>query len=351
MARTENTEKSLVNKFVNAIAYLDDIKTIHTDHNLTNVRARLLGSGGAASNDVVRALEVLGIANAIAARYPSTSQHRDHASGAAGRASMLYAGFDRWFSDHNATAGAGSSAPASGEGDDGYRAFLLTHLDWVHKGSTVHDDAPADTSTCLCPVTAYLQLILRYTPVEDWAAAATDPDASPLAFAWEWARNSPGIGRQMADVAVLVTMGRHVYRSMAYAPAKAEEERMLAAISIRGTFLNEGVWAALRVVAKDSLTAAVTWLRTSPSDSDNYKRKRELSEAEELLATVQSAAERLGEAGKQYAQLLVEDQMAEKREAVVDSIRVAAGFILSKAEPPVPEKVLLVIAGLAEAGQ
>jgi hypothetical protein len=220
---------------------------------------------------------------------------------------------------------------------DGYRTFLLKKLDWVHK------DASADASTCLCPVTAYLQLILRHTPIEDWAVAATDPDASPLAFAWAWARKSPGIGRQTADVAVLVTMGRHVDRLM----AERAEQRKSAAAKIA---LTERVWSALRSVVKDCLTGAAKWLRASPSDSDNYKRI-EPADGEELRACVRNAAELLGEAGERYAQLLGEKDVAQECEGVVDSIRSLAGFILSKAEPPVPEKVLLAITGLAMAGQ
>ena len=209
MAQTidaENQAKSfaLQQKFLDAIPYLDDITTIHTDPNIESLRANMVrgGGNGAMSDDNVRAFEVWGIANAVAARFSSTPQHHAHAIEASFAASLLLT----WFFNYDATARVGANASTSGEGHDGYRAYLLKHLDWVHK------EASADASTCLCPVTAYLQLILRYTPMEDWAAAATDPDpdASPLAFAWAWARKSPGIGRVTADVAVLVTMGRHV---------------------------------------------------------------------------------------------------------------------------------------------
>jgi hypothetical protein len=94
--------------------------------------------------------------------------------------------------------------------------------------------------------------------MKDWAAAVAEPDSSPLAFAWEWARTSPGIGRQTADVAVLVTMGRHVHQLMAYEPVRAEEMRRSAATKNRTKLLNEGVWAALRGVVKDCFTEAAT---------------------------------------------------------------------------------------------
>ena len=242
-----------------------------------------------------------------------------------------------------------------GGSNDGYRAFLLRNLDWVPRDATFRDGT-AHKSTYLCPVTAYLQIILRHTPVEDWAAAASaaaadHSDESPLAFAWIWARKSPGIGMQTADVAVLVTMGRHIHRVMAYAPVKAEEERKLAAGRRRYMFLREGVWAALREVAKHSLTEAVIWLQqASQSTADRYRREREDTEAKELLATVRSTAEGLGEAGNQYAQLHGVEQAAQKRDEVAGSIRAQAEFLLGKAEPLVPENVLLAVAGLAKAG-
>jgi hypothetical protein len=347
MARREATEKSPADTYVGAIAYLEDITKIDTDSNIANMRANLLrdGSNGAVSIDMVRALEVLGIAKAVAARF-STQQHHQHAIQAAGTAGMFSAAVCMWLAKRNVA--------AVGEGDGGYRAFLLRHLDWVHRDGTFCD-VPAHKSTCLCPVTAYLQLILRHTPVEDWAAAesaaaAAHSDASPLAFAWVWARKSPSIGRQTADVAVLVTMGRHIHRLMADVPVKAEEERSAAAIERRAMFFSEGASPALREVAKHFLAEAVTWLRASPSTCDQYRRKSEDIEAEELLATVRSVAEGLGEAGNQYAQLHGEEQAAQKRDEVVGSVRARAEFLLGKAEPPVPENVLLAVAGLAKAG-
>ena len=57
-----------------------------------------------------------------------------------------------------------------------------------------------------------------------------------------------------------------------------------------------------------------------------YKRRLESRDAEELRATVWNAAERLGEAGERYAQLLGEKDVQE-REGVVNSIRSRAEFI------------------------
>jgi hypothetical protein len=275
------TEKSSASKFVDATPHLYDITTIHTDPNIASIRANLMrgGSDGAVSDDIVRALEVLGIANAVAARFCSTPQHHAHATKAARHAGMILGAARQWV-DRDAAAGVGASTPASGEGDDGYRAFLLRCLDWVHKYGTVRDGASADTSTCLCPRTAYLQLILRHTPMEDWAAAVAEPDSSPLAFAWAWARTSPGIGRQTADVVVLVTMGRHVHRLMADVPVRAEEMRRSAATKNRTKLLTEGVWAALRGAVKDCLTEAATRLGDSLSDFKGYKRVSASDDAE-----------------------------------------------------------------------
>jgi hypothetical protein len=289
------------------------------------------------SDEMVQAAEIHGIADAVTARFCNTPQHHAHATEASINACVLLRVVRKWFADRNAGAGFGANTPTLGEGHDAYRAFLLRYLDWVHK------DASADA--CLFPVTTYLQLILRHTPMEDWAAAATDPDASPLAFAWAWARKCPGIGRQTADVVVLVAMGRHVNRLM----VEAEERRLDAAKNIA---LTERIWAALRGVVKDCLTGAATGLRASPSDFNSYKRMRiEPADAEELLAIVRNMAQLLKEAGERYAQLLGEKDEGKEREGVVDSIRSRVGFILSKAEPPVPEEVFLAITGLATAGQ
>jgi hypothetical protein len=144
-----------INRFVDAIAYLEDITTIHTDPNLASMRANLMrgGSDGAVSDDMVRVLEVLGIANVVDDRFRGTSKHHAHAIQAAFKAGILWAEAHKWLVHHDAGAG----APALGESDNGYRAFLLTRLDWVHKYGTVRDGASADASTCLCPVTAYYQ--------------------------------------------------------------------------------------------------------------------------------------------------------------------------------------------------
>ena len=101
------------------------------------------------------------------------------------------------------------------------------------------------------------------------------------------------------------------------------------------------------MVIKDSLIGVATRLQTPPSQSDNYKRLRERKEADELLAAVQDMAERLGEAGNQYAQLLGEQQMAQERKAVVELIRFQAELILSKTELPGSESVLEITRDLA----
>jgi hypothetical protein len=346
MVPTEAREMLLVVKFIGAIAYLEDITTIHTDPNLASMRTNLMrgGSDDAVSDDMVRAFEVLGIANAVDDRFRGTSKHHPHAIQAAFHAGTLFAEARKWLILRDAGAG----APALGESDNGYRAFLLTHLDWVHNYGTVRDGALADASTCLCPVTAYLQLILRNTPIEDWAVAAAEPDASPLAFAWAWARTSPSIGRQTADVAVLVAMGRQVHRLIVDAPLRAK--RAKAAAKDTTKILSEGVSVALAGAVKDCVIGAATWVRSSPSVFKDYKRVPEAEDAEELRMIVQNAAEKLGEQGERYAQLLGEKDVAQERERVVVSIRTLAGFILGKAEPPVPENVLLAVADLATAG-
>ncbi|KAJ7074214.1 hypothetical protein C8F01DRAFT_1043346 [Mycena amicta] len=289
-----------IDEFVDAIAGLEDITTFHTDPIVGSIRANLIMRD---AEETVSALEVLGIAKAVQARFRST-KHAHYAAHTMYHAAMFRSRVHSWF--------------IQPKGD--YHTFLFTQLDWVH-------------TTHLCPVTTYLQFILRNTPMLDWAAAATaDKDASPLAFAWVWARS---IGGQTADIAALVTMGCHVHRLMLNDERVKRKAAAETALDRFGTkFFKEGVWAALGVAVQD-FTA--TWLQP-PSELTNSKRALEAAAAEELQAMMQNAVERLRKQGEQYAQLLEEDDTPQEREAAASSIRALAGFILGKAD--VPERAL-----------
>ncbi|KAJ7222523.1 hypothetical protein GGX14DRAFT_664083 [Mycena pura] len=327
MATTKAGEIS-PNDFVDAIACLDDMTTIHTDNKLTRIRAKLLHDD-AISDDVVWALEVRGIAEAVVRRFRSTP-HQFDADEAACNAAMLKVDV------------ANGAWPDHSDEDTDYWP------DWVPVG-----DRSTDAHTRLCPATTYLQLILRNTPMEDWAAAFTDVDpdlaASPPGFAWALARRSPWVEARTAGVAVLVTMGRHVHRLMADEPERAEERRLAAEYHFGDVFVNEGFWAALGGGVKAGFMSAAKRLQPSPSPFENYKRGLEADDAKELLTEIQGAAERLGKAGERYAQLLAEKDGPRDRELedVVVSIRTLAGFIIGKAEPTVPRTVLLTVDGLA----
>jgi hypothetical protein len=101
MALTKVKERSPAIKFAEAIPHLDDITTIHTDPNIASLRANLIrgSSNAAASDNDVRALELFGIANAVAARFCSTPQHHAHATLAAFSACILSGGLFVRFSD------------------------------------------------------------------------------------------------------------------------------------------------------------------------------------------------------------------------------------------------------------
>ncbi|KAJ7070959.1 hypothetical protein C8F01DRAFT_1244634 [Mycena amicta] len=311
MASIDKENRQPVDDLVAAMGGLRDIRTFRTDPNVASMRANLLMCEG---EETVRAVEVIGIAKAVEARFRSTS-HSARARSATCHAWYMGSSISSWFGEHECKAD--------------YRTFLLTHLDWVHK------------DTRLCPVTAYLQLILRNMPVAHWpeaaAATAQQQDASPLAFAWVWARS---IGSQTADVAALVTMGCHVYRLMLIAD---NSKRWAARRETFGHKLfDEGIWAALGVAVQG-------WLRET-----NDKRmlvEPSTTDAEELQAMVKNAVDRLRKHGEQYAQLLGEEGMPvappEEREAVVGPIRALAALTLGKAEPPVPETILLALTDLA----
>jgi hypothetical protein len=137
MAPTKARAKLPVNKFVDAIAYLEDITTIHTDPNFASMRSNLMrgGSDGAVSDDMVRVLEVLGIANAVDPHFSGTSKHHAHGIQAAFDAGILSAEVRKWLMRRDT----GSGAHALGESDKGCRAFLLTRL-----GRCEHVPVPCD---------------------------------------------------------------------------------------------------------------------------------------------------------------------------------------------------------------
>ncbi|KAJ7070530.1 hypothetical protein C8F01DRAFT_975626 [Mycena amicta] len=313
----DRVRRQPIDDFVAAVGGLQDIKTFRTDPTVARMRANLVLREG---EETVRAVEVIGIAEAVEARFRlAQTNHSAWARGAA---------FHAWFM------GSSCWGPRVGEhehelegklkDDSDYRTILLRHLDWVH--------------IPLCPVTAYLQLILRNTPISDWAeaAATAQQDASPLAFAWVWARSIGFGGSQTADVVALITMSGNVYRLMLSAERR---KRWVARGETFGHKLwDEGIWAALGVAVKGWLARRETTVEPRATVTD----------AEELQATVKDAVVRLGRYGEQYAQLLGHGEDEEEREAVVGRIRALAGFILGKAEPPIPERHLLALTDLAK---
>ena len=84
---------------------------------------------------------------------------------------------------------------------------------------------------------------------------------------------------------------------MAYEPVRAEERRQAAcgngfleALAGESVAKDSGHRSG---VVKDRVTGAVTWLRASTSDFDNYKRELESREVEELRETVRNCWARL----------------------------------------------------------
>lgn len=112
---------------------------------------------------------------------------------------------------------------------DGFRDYLRGGwLYWVHQDvASENDNTLGHASSCLCPIMAYLQQMICITPMEHWAAGAVNSEDSPLGIAWGWARASPTIGRQTADVAVLVSMGcrikHYIWCSLLWREPRAEE--------------------------------------------------------------------------------------------------------------------------------
>lgn len=321
-----------------SVAALSHAVTTPADPRLASMRDDLLRDSRdpVALHNLVRAAEVLGIANAVATCFVNTPHHSS-ARHAAFRAGMLFGHAQKWFTHR-------SEAPAIGDSDDGYRALLFEHLDWVHQYGTLNDGASDNAHTCLSLFTTYLQLILCSTPMEDWAAAADPSHLSPLGLAWDWARASPAIRTHTVDVVVLVTMGRHIQRVVADVPVRAAE--MAAVPGFGSTLLDDGLWVSLGVVW-ERLRKTASRTRAPPSRSDYYAPITE----PDSMGALQSAAQLLREAGEQYAQLLSETDVASARvENIVNRIRTWTATIVAKAEPLAPPTVLKAVPGLSKTG-
>ena len=206
------------------------------------------------------------------------------------------------------------------------------------------DDGAADSAhTCVSPCTTYLQTILRFTPMEKWAAAAGPAHVSPLGWAWDWARASPAVGADTADVVMLVAMGCHVQRVVARELKKAAVQRAAAATFGR-KLVDDGLWAALGVVWERVQKTA------SPSPrSDHYASIAEDDGAD--LEALQRTARMLRETGEQYAQLLGETDVSPAHvQDVVNRLRMWTATIVTKAAPLAPPTVLDAIPGFATTG-
>ncbi|EIW83848.1 hypothetical protein CONPUDRAFT_163125 [Coniophora puteana RWD-64-598 SS2] len=322
-----------------AVAALKHAVTTRTDTSLISMRDNLLrdSRNPVALHILVGAAEVLGIANAVATCFVNTPHHR-HAQKAALRAGMLFGNAQKWFT-HS------SDVPAVEDGDNGYRALLLEHLDWVHQYGTFDNGSFDNTNTCLSPFTTYLQLTICSTPMEDWAEAAVPSHLSPLSLAWDWARTSPVIGTHTVDVVVLVTMGCHIQRVVADVPVKAAEE-MAAIPGFCSTLVNDGLWASFGVVW-GRLRKTMSSQHTATSRSDRYTPIAENDSSEAL----QQAAQLLRDTGEQYAQMLSEKDVASARvEDIVNRLHTWTAIIVAKAEPLAPPTILKAIPGLSKTG-
>lgn len=339
---------------------------IDTDDSIADMRADLShrSSSGAVSIHMIRALEVVGIAKALVARF-STSHHQGHAKYAYEYAARFSARINLWLSNHD----------IDHEARD-FRVYLLTQLDWVHVNcSSPGEDAASRPTSCLSPLTAYLQFIIWSTPQEDWATAlketnAGDWDASPLAFALTFARKSPTVGRQTADVATLVAMGRHVARLIGQTEVNLQQPKsgslasyirlcahlISSAPVITGlvTLLPpHGVSAAMDSAFTVLVGSAAANDHCSP---DQRRRSGNRPEARDDGATLQTAAEMLLTVGDQYAHVLREEQRPGQRDHLAAAIRSQTELLLSNAADFAPESakfapeyVLPAIASLAKA--
>lgn len=87
-------EESCINNFSNALASLDDMKTVHTDPNLASIRRGMRNvlqhdRSETISEHLTQAFALYGIAQALAFRFEGT-MHHEFAKGALRNTSMLF---------------------------------------------------------------------------------------------------------------------------------------------------------------------------------------------------------------------------------------------------------------------
>ncbi|TFL04613.1 hypothetical protein BDV98DRAFT_562554 [Pterulicium gracile] len=145
-------EESCINNFSNALASLDDMKTVHTDPNLASIRRGMRNvlqhdRSETISEHLTQAFALYGIAQALAFRFEGT-MHHEFAKGALRNTSMLFEEY-------------------------GFRELLCRFQDWVPQDSLTNDEA----SSCLCPIMGYLQQITCATKMEHWVEGAVNSEA------------------------------------------------------------------------------------------------------------------------------------------------------------------------------
>ncbi|KAF7302244.1 hypothetical protein MIND_00791400 [Mycena indigotica] len=258
--------------------------------------------------------EVLGIADAVATCFQNTTYYPS-AQQAATRALILLDYAQTRFIHRS------DGDPTFEDGDNGYRVVFFRHLDWVHQYGTL--DNPL---ACLSPLTTYLQLILRSTPMEQWTAPSP---LSPLGLACHWARESPKLSSRTLDVVLLVTIGRYVGRvvvdSKQRTVRKAQDAARARARSVSYTLF----WAAVQIARQHLLPETTTTEQQSPA-------------ADTILHT----AKLLWAAGEEYGRLLSQPDLDEAY--VGDIMRIWTTAIVAKAAPLVPPNLLKAIPGLSE---
>lgn len=318
--------------YAKAMVNLDDVARFDTDPKTVGMKAKMLESGEISAH-LVQAYEVLAISKSVAARF---KQHRycQNANGAVTLAVSNLFKLQKWL-DRKA-----DRTMASDDGE--YRTMLRNTFAWPY-------GATGDARNDLCPIIAYLQLIVQRTPIEEWAQAVADvgvrdSSTSPLAFAWVMALSRPELGEQTARVAVLISMGLHVYHKIVLIPVKAKAEKAMANMMYENEVFDRGTIPALAYMAKESFLWAVTQLQASDTTQTQDNR-----DYEELVDSLRPISKALSNAGDQYARYLRTGSTSRERRDLVRSIGVWTDVIVSKAQILVPDNVVLVIPNVSQA--
>lgn len=332
--------------FTDKIFNLDDLATIYDDDSpIVTLRPllvkELVAEFGHSAEQILLVYEFEGICKALHKRFESQMRAYSRNFNYLGDVSWKCTTLHQWLYKHRET----TSASPPFLFDSTFRLKLRGHyFVWVHKG-LVRDGSIQSAKSCFCPILACLQHCIINTKAIDWLAAVnSDTNDSPLAFAWNLAREDPQVGEMTADVVALVQMGYCTYSGATLA---AESDAYARAYTdgctsggARSPTLGNSSALRNRIAkrARTHVARVYMWLDDSIDEEEEEKQEDELHvkvEKEETnnIKQMRKAAYALTRCGDRYATSIESQASPQSRAKVVDEIRSTFKELMSLAKP------------------